>query len=637
MSSTFMGLEIGKRGLIAHQQAMTTAGHNISNADNENYSRQRVVMRTMTPLYEPSLNRANGPGMIGQGVAIESVTRVRDKFFDDRVQETKQAQSYWQTRSRYLTQTENILSEPSEFSLRSRLDKFWQSWQELSDKPEEYSHREVLLARSKQVTASFRDTFQKLLQVRIQADNELEDQVNRINHLSQEVALLNDKILKSQTLGDNPNDLLDRRDQLIEEMTTMADISFEVLDKDEIMVYLGGEILVQGQVFQKLKLEGDSANEGFKKILWAHDNREAVISSGSLRSLLQIRDEDVKHAIESIDEMAINLQDVVNSIHRDGFGLNKETNTDFFKTLNLSQNIRGNYDLNKDGTDDITAISRVSGKNELEARRPIGISGVMTFVQNNKEHTAIEIFYQPDDTVQAVMDRINHSQAGINAHLDHNNNLVLKATKAQDNWETNFVIRHIEDSGEFLTGFAGLLQNSGPAGAFDYRQINQMEKLQSDSERIALTSHFHPSAHLEVNSLLINNPAYIAAASGSDVTGSGDNNYAYGAKDGSNAQKIAQMMQHGEAMVGKHKTLHEYFTAMVSKVGADNQKAEEMETNQKAIFENLNAMRQAIMGVNLDEEMSSMIQFQHGYNAAARIINAVDEMIGRIIDTIGRG
>lgn len=635
MPSTFMGLEIGKRGLVAHQQAMNTAGHNISNADNKNYSRQRVVMRTMSPLYEPSLNRAQRAGMIGQGVTVESVTRIRDKFFDDRVQETKQTQSYWQTRSKYLTQAENILSEPSEFSLRSRLDAFWKSWQELADKPEEYSHREVLLSRSKQVSASFKDTFQKLLQVRIQADDELENQVNRINDLSKEVAHLNEKILKSQVLGDNPNDLLDRRDQLIEEMSTMADISFEVIDQDEIMVYLGSEILVQGEVHNPIKLEGDAANEGFKKLLWKKDNREVVVSSGTIRSLLQVRDEDLKKAIESIDEMAVNLQDMVNSVHRDGFGLNKETNTDFFTPMTLSKNIRGNYDLNKDGTDDITAIYRATGKNELEALRPIGISGVMTFVQNDENHTPVEIFYQPDDTVQAVIDRINRSQAGVNAHLDHNNNFVIKATKAEDNWETNFMIRQMEDSGEFLTGFAGLLQNSGPGGAFDYRQVNQIDNLQSDPERISFTEHFHPAGNLQVNPLLIKNPSYIAASSGEDVTGAGDNNFSFGAKDGSNAERIARVMQHSDSMVGKHKTLHEYFSGLVSNIGSNNQQAEEMETNQNAIFENLSAMRQAIMGVNLDEEMSAMIQFQHGYNAAARIINAVDEMIGRIIDTIG--
>lgn len=95
MGSTFQGIEIGKRGLSVHQQAIQTTGHNISNADNKHYARQRVVMNSMDPIYDPAFNRAEVPGQIGQGVKISEIERVRDSFIDDRIIDSSSLKEYW--------------------------------------------------------------------------------------------------------------------------------------------------------------------------------------------------------------------------------------------------------------------------------------------------------------------------------------------------------------------------------------------------------------------------------------------------------------------------------------------------------------------------------------------------------------
>jgi flagellar hook-associated protein 1 FlgK len=162
MPSTFMGIEIARRGIATHQQALTTTGHNISNADNKNYSRQRVDMETMHPLYDPSLNRAGGAGQLGQGPKAGAVERLRDEFVDGRIHNAEQTKSQWETREKYLHQIEVVYNEPSDDSLRAQLDRFWQSWHELSQFPEEMSHRELVRTRGREVTFRMRDTFQKL-------------------------------------------------------------------------------------------------------------------------------------------------------------------------------------------------------------------------------------------------------------------------------------------------------------------------------------------------------------------------------------------------------------------------------------------------------------------------------------------
>lgn len=634
MPSTFMGMEIARRGIAVHQQALTTTGHNISNADNKNYARQRVDMETMHPLYEPALNRASGAGHLGQGPKAGAVERVRDEFVDGRIHNAEQTKSQWETREKYLHQIEVIYNEPSDDSLRAALDRFWQSWQELSQFPEEMSHRELVRTRGREVTFRMRDTFQKLSDLRRQADFEFEVTVGRINDMATQIRDLNDRIMKAQAVGDRPNDLMDKRDAIVQELSKLADITLEKQDPDEFIVYLGGEMLVQGRVQHKILLVGDAANEGMKKAVWEHNGQKTLFRAGSAQGLLEMRDITIRENIEKMDLLAINLADTVNEVHRDGFGLTKETNINFFRIDPLSRNIRGNYDLSGDGIDDVSAIFKVAGKNALTADRPIGVAGTMTFVKNDAEHTPVYVTYRPDMSLQDVIHAINRSDAGVVAYLNHNNNLVLKGREATDNYLTNFMIRHIEDSGEFLTGFAGLLQNSGAAGAFDYRRIDEVNKLQATLDRITLTSTIHPAGAMYLSNEVEGNISLIAAGLGKDIGGTGDPNMAYGSKDGGNATRIAQAMRHKSTMVGEYRNSDEFYNALIAKAGIESKTAKEQVENQKLILTNLENLRQSVMGVNLDEEMAAMVQFQHGYNAAARVMQTMNELLDRLINRL---
>jgi len=632
MPSTFMGIEIARRGIATHQQALTTTGHNISNADNKNYARQRVDMETMHPLYEPSLNRVAGAGQLGQGPKAGAVERVRDEFVDGRIHNAEQTKAQWETREKYLHQVEVVYNEPSDDSMRASLDRFWQSWQELSQFPEEMSHRELVRTRGREVTFRMRDTFQKLSDLRRQADFEFTVSVGRINDMATQIRDLNDRIMKSQAVGDRPNDLMDKRDALVQELSKLADITLEKQDPDEFIVYLGGEMLVQGRVQHKILLQGDAANEGMQKAVWEHNGQKTLFRAGSVQGLIEMRDITIRENIEKMDLLAINLADTVNEVHRDGFGLTKETNINFFRIDPLSRNIRGNYDISGDGVDDTSAIFKVAGKNALTADRPIGVAGTMTFLKNDAEHTPVYVTYRPDMSLTDVINAVNRSDAGVVAYLNHNNNLVLKGREAKDNYLTNFMIRHVEDSGEFLTGFSGLLQNSGAAGAFDYRRTDEINKLQSTLDRISLTSIIHPAGGMQLSNEIEGNTALIAAGMGKDVGGTGDANMAFGAKDGGNALRIAQAMRHKPTMVGEHRNSDEFYNALIAKAGVESKSAKEQVENQKLILTNLENLRQSVMGVNLDEEMAAMVQFQHGYNAAARVMQTMNELLDKLIN-----
>ncbi|MDR2588949.1 MAG: flagellar hook-associated protein FlgK, partial [Spirochaetales bacterium] len=147
MLSTFFGIELGKRGLNAHNQSIQTVGHNLSNMNTEGYSRQRVDLKPMDPLYVPGLSREETPGQIGQGTSIARLSRIRDEILESRIVAQANAEGYWKTRDEDIMKLEKIHREITDVSLRSAMDQFWDGWQELSVHPSEMASRMEVLER----------------------------------------------------------------------------------------------------------------------------------------------------------------------------------------------------------------------------------------------------------------------------------------------------------------------------------------------------------------------------------------------------------------------------------------------------------------------------------------------------------
>ncbi|MDD5810465.1 MAG: flagellar hook-associated protein FlgK, partial [Treponema sp.] len=126
MASSFAGIELGKRSLQSHSLQIQTAGHNISNADTEGYSRQRVTVKTFDPIYRPDLEREMRPGQIGQGTDVESVSRIKDELLESRIVAQTNEESYWSVREKYYSMIESVYNEPEDISVRANMDKFWE-------------------------------------------------------------------------------------------------------------------------------------------------------------------------------------------------------------------------------------------------------------------------------------------------------------------------------------------------------------------------------------------------------------------------------------------------------------------------------------------------------------------------------
>ncbi len=628
MASSFAGIEIGKRSLMAQSQSISTAGHNISNADTEGYSRQRVQLRQFDPIYRPDLTRAETPGQIGQGVSIESITRVRDELLDAQITAQANQESYWSTREKYYVMLEQIYNEPEDVSIRSNMDKFWSSWQELSLYPESQAARQSIVTRGESLINSIRQRFNSLEGIGTLLNGDIEATVEQVNTYAKQIAEINKEIVRSKAMGDNPNDLLDRRDLMVEKLSSLVNVTTDQRDNDEFMVHIDGRVLVQGGSARALDVVSPTDNNTYNKVVWADTGNDALIKGGSLGALIELRDVDVRNELQQLNTMTMNFADLVNDVHRNAVGANNVTGLDFFTQQPFVTNVSGNYDRNGDGVADTSYVFRMTGTNTLDPQQQVGLRGAITLSGADGN---VVVQYYPTDTVEAVIARINDSNGEVKAYLDRNNHLVLKATTAQDPENPDFVIRHVEDDGHFLAGYAGILSGSGPDFAYDFAQPDAVDILvgagTEDGAQFSVAPVTNPAAYIAVNPAIISDVLSVAS-SFPDGRGQAESG------DGSAALEIASI-RNSEVMIGRYRTLDDYFAESVTNVALKGEQAEINMMSQNAIMADLRTMRDSISGVNIDEELADILKFQHGYNAAAKFITVIDELLDTVINRLG--
>ncbi|MDR1869337.1 MAG: flagellar hook-associated protein FlgK [Treponema sp.] len=628
MTSTFMGLEIGRRGLHAHQQALATTGHNLDNVKTEGYSRQRVEIVPFEPIYLPGLNRAQTPGQIGQGAVVERIERVRNELLDKRIVAQASGEGYWTVRDRYVNEMEQFYLETGANSVRSKMDKFWDGWQELSQHAADNEFRTAVLQRGKTLIDGIHNHFNNLKRLQDQADEDIQITVSRINEITRQIAALNKDITRIKAIGDNPNDLMDRRDLLVDKLSSIIDVTVSNKDPDEFMVHTSGHVLVQGQIARQFDMRKDIDTEGYAFIHWQDTKENIIFTKGSLGALMELRDFTIENEIQNLDNMTMNFTDLVNEIHSEAYGANGTTGNNFFSEYPFVTNVNGNYDRSGDGLFDSSYIYRINGQNSLDSQAQPGLEGVMTLSGAEGD---VEVPYYSTDTVNDIVTRINNSGAEVVARLNRDGRLSLKATPAQtlngQRLNPDFVIRHVEDSGHFLVGYSGVLLQSGAEGAFSWDRENAVTSLRGGAEDYALAPVAHPSGWIEVNPALLKDPTSVAA-------GFGYNGRTANPGNGDAAAAIASI-RNTQVMVGSHSTFDDFFADSVGRIALLGEQSSRALETENRIMKFFTDWRQSVSGVNMDEELTNMIRYQHGYNAAARFITTMNSLYDTIINRLG--
>ncbi len=264
MSNTFSGLEIGRRALSYFRQGIETAGHNISNADVDGYSRQRVEASATTPYTLPGINSSGEPGQIGTGVGIDAINRVRDAFLDAQYRGESVEGGFWEAASTSMEYIEMFIGEPSETGISTALENLNQSLQELQKRPDSSSTRESFARELDNLCTMITHTYENLSEYRTSLDQDIELQVQNANDLIDRIADLNSQIETVYALGNKPNDLMDKRDILLEDLTRLANVTVSTdSESGAVSVSLAGRLLVQNTETRHLVLVPQNGNQGF--------------------------------------------------------------------------------------------------------------------------------------------------------------------------------------------------------------------------------------------------------------------------------------------------------------------------------------------------------------------------------------
>lgn len=337
MINSFFGLEMGRRAMDYFRRGMETAGHNIANADVEGYSRQRVEASTTEPYTVPGMSRPEIPLQIGTGVKVDAIVRLRDAFLDAQYSEEASLQGYWEALEQAIDNIELFVNEPAGEGLSSALNAFWSALEELQKRPENSAAREGVIQSAQSLTVFLSQLAQNYDQYRVSLNNDLKLSVEEANSLIDQIAALNGTIAEIQAVGGNPNDLLDRRDLLVDKLSLLLDVSVaSATDQEDgdFKIDLHGKTLVQGTQSRHLVLVSMAGNEGYYDVQVEDNLFDQVSDPSVLLATVEQRAAEAVHSVR-VNRLATETAWKVGSTS----GLSNVTSPD--QALNL----RGSFGL----------------------------------------------------------------------------------------------------------------------------------------------------------------------------------------------------------------------------------------------------------------------------------------------------
>lgn len=511
MVSTFHGLEVAKRGLFTQQSALYTTGHNISNANTEGYTRQRVNFEQTGPYPAAARNRPEIPGQIGSGVEAGSIERVRVGFLDHQYRGEASKSGYYDTRSESLGRLESVMNEPSEDGLSATMDRFWSSLQDMSVNPEDSGARSVVRQRGQAVADTFNYLSNTVQSMQKDVKREVGVTEKEINSIANQINNINQQIAEVEPHGMVPNDLYDERDLLVDQLSSHVNINVS---------------------YEETPTSADPLAMGKATISIVGKNGQPMDPPATL----------INGADNEVNAIAVGYED--------GTSLSNE-----IKVGDTSYSIEG-----------FTSQGKLKGLVESGG-----------YVQDGEAKGTFE-------TMLSDLDRM--------------------ATGFADAFNT----AHKE--GESLNSINNGTEVPG-FFAIDMGNANDEGVVEEIAGTLDLTTEIKTDGD------------HIAAAATNQ------------AGNGENALNLADVQDDSHPLFGEETSLTSYYESMIGTMAVETQEAERMSNNAGTLKSSVDQQRQSVSSVSLDEEMSNMIKFQHAYNASARNITVIDEMLDTIINRMG--
>jgi flagellar hook-associated protein 1 FlgK len=365
---------IGRSSLRTSKRSLETTSHNIANSNTEGYSRQRITAETNTPIGE-------GDYVLGTGVNVRSVKRVHDRLVEKKLNSSLSQHKFNEERGYQLGRVEEIFNEINTDGLNKVLNRFFNSFRELSNQPENEVVRSMVRDNATLVVSDFKRISESITMVKESMDSKITASVKEINSMSESIASLNKEIIRLENLGGETGDLRDQRDQLVRNLSEYFSLqTYEDNQGQYIVNVVGVGSLVSGGSTIKLNAintaGNDSKNEGRVEIYLEGKGKAPVterLKAGTLGAMVKTRNEDLEDLRANLDTLAHGLVHTTNAIHRRGYTNDrlatdqngnvilprdkKVTNINFFKEPLDTKNASFFIDISDEVKEDLNNIA----------------------------------------------------------------------------------------------------------------------------------------------------------------------------------------------------------------------------------------------------------------------------------------
>jgi flagellar hook-associated protein 1 FlgK len=569
-------LQVGKSGLLAHQTGIQVTGNNLANLATPGYKRRTVEM---SPIRDQSIGRGL---YVGRGVQIGEITREVNEALETRLRNAITDENASAATQDLLGRLEAIQNELSNTDLTTRLNTYFNAWSQLATNPQDISLRTVVVQEAGNLTSFIKDLRTGYGQLEKQIDDELGVSVRQADDILQRIEQLNRQITVAEGGQGESGGLRDQRDALLGELSKSLAISTVEHPNGQIDVFVGSlPIMLDGKSrglsLRDRVLSDPTTPTGqriIKEVIIDADGSVISIDKGDLGAKSAFRNGSLQDAIDAIDDLAGQLIFETNKLHSTGQGLD----------------LRNSYSSTNRVTDTTVAITDDNA--ELEFKPGHGSFQIHTTSKATGIRTTSTINVDLDGINPAADTTLNSLVASIDA---------VNGLSATINSDGTILIAG--DTSDTLVSFtddtSGVLASLGIGGFFrgeDAFDIQVDADVKADPRLLAVGQDHLP----------------------------GDNRNALalaGLRDTPNATLDG-------LSIGQHWTRHVEGLAVRLAQARDQFEADGV------VRENLQTQQAAVSGVNADEETINLLQFQRAYQASARFIGVVDELMQTLVNLV---
>lgn len=639
-------LNVGARALQANQVALQTAGNNIANVNVAGYSRQKVSLSTV-----PGQN--SSAGYVGQGVNVESIQRNYSAFLTRQSTLATAAQSADATRSDKLRQLEGVF-EGGPQGLGASISDMMNGFSDVANAPTDMTARTVVLTRIDETASRMRAAAIQLDDLQIGIAQELKEKVSAINSLATNIAAVNEQITRTQGNGQPPNDLLDKRDQLIKDLNQYVQTSSVAADDGSVGLYIGGsQQLVLGNAASQVAIVPDDFGDSrasklaIVRVTGPLAIDESVLGGGEVSGLLRFQNSDLNEGRNLLGRLSLAISTSMNAQHKLGLDLDGQAGGNLFSpTVFGSSNVlppRAPATLNT-GLAALTLT--VADATKLAASDyEIQFNGATTGTILRRSDGVVTAFDTSLSVTNSIsIDGLDIAQAGAAASGDRF--LIKPYTNSASNITSMFstpralaVANPVSASmastntGSLqLVSIAARSNPPSPAVVPDTLQFTSATTFTMLSQGATVFTY---TAGQPINSTVTGPPLADYSITLQGTPKAGDtvriNLNTFPALSSGNA---TAMMDLRDVAMFDGAALTDGYAGLISQIGIRTQSANYAAKVSASIATNVERDRAGVSGVNLDEEAASLIQYQQAYQASAKMIQIAQNIFDTLMQNL---